>query len=80
MVYPAVDTVLPVDGAYCNGESPLPAQPWAENLFSTIKIVNNVLVKEVVTRDYDFHGDYIDTMSSQPLMQMDQILPKETMH
>ena len=26
----------------------------------TIKIVNNVLVKEVVTRDYDFHGDYID--------------------
>ena len=48
--------------------------------FSTIKIVNNVLVKEVVTRDYDFHGDYIDTMSSQPLMQMDQILPKETMH
>jgi len=48
--------------------------------FSTIKIVNNVLVKEVVTRDYDFHGDYIDTMSSQPLMQMEQILPKETMH
>ena len=48
--------------------------------FSTIKIVNNVLVKEVVTRDYDFHGDYVDTMSSQPLMQMDQILPKETMH
>ena len=48
--------------------------------FSTIKIVNNVLVKEVVTRDYDFHGDYIDTMSSQPLMKIDQIMPKETMH
>ena len=38
------------------------------------------LVKEVVTRDYDFHGDYIDTMSSQPLMKMEQVLPKETMH
>ena len=48
--------------------------------FSTIKIVNNVLVKEVITRDYDFHGDYIDSISSQPLMKMDQILPKETMH
>ena len=48
--------------------------------FSTIKIVDNVLVKEVVTRDYDFHGDYIDTMSSQPLMKMEQVLPKETMH
>ncbi|MAJ57835.1 MAG: hypothetical protein CMI74_07200 [Candidatus Pelagibacter sp.] len=48
--------------------------------FSTIKIVNNVLVKEVVTRDYDFFGDYIDSRSSQPLAQLDKIITKETMH
>ena len=48
--------------------------------FSTIKIVDNVLVKEVVTRDYDFFGDYIDSRSSQPLAQLDKIITKETMH
>tara|TARA_R100000773_G_C4220382_1_gene119058 strand:+ start:3926 stop:4138 length:213 start_codon:yes stop_codon:yes gene_type:complete len=48
--------------------------------FSTIKIVKNVLVREVITRDYDFFGDYIDSRSSEPLAQLDKILPKETMH
>jgi|TARA_A100000172_G_scaffold73598_1_gene55233 hypothetical protein len=47
--------------------------------FSTIKIVNGTIVKEIVTRDYDFYGDYIDSMSSQPLVQIEMI-PKEMLH
>jgi len=47
--------------------------------FSTIKIVNGTIVKEIVTRDYDLHGDYTDSMSSQPLVQIEMI-PKEMLH
>ena len=47
--------------------------------FSTIKSVNGTIVKEIVTRDYDLHGDYIDSMSSQPLVQIEMI-PKEMLH
>lgn len=47
--------------------------------FSTIKIVNGTIVKEIVTRDYDFYGDYVDSMVSEPLVQIEMI-PKEMLH
>ena len=47
--------------------------------FSTIKIVDGVIVKETVTRDYDFYGDYHDAHISQPLVQI-QMIPKEMLH
>jgi len=47
--------------------------------FSTIKIVDGVIVKETVTRDYDFYGDYHDSHISQPLVQI-QMIPKEMLH
>ena len=47
--------------------------------FSTIKIVNGTIVKEIVTRDYDFYGDYVDSMVSEPLVQI-QMIPKEMLH
>ena len=42
--------------------------------FSTIKIVDGVIVKETVTRDYDFYGDHHDAHISQPLVQIQMMV------
>ena len=47
--------------------------------FSTIKIVDGVIVKETVSRDFDFYGEYIDSFTSQPIVQI-HMIPKEMLH
>ena len=47
--------------------------------FTTYKIKNEMLVRETVTRRYDFFGDYHDDFSSEPMVQIAKI-PKKCLH
>jgi len=47
--------------------------------FTTYKIKNDMLVRETVTRRYNFFGDYQDDFSSEPMIQIPKI-PKELLH
>ena len=47
--------------------------------FTTYKIKNDMLVRETVTRRYNFFGDYQDDFSSEPMIQIPKI-PKKLLH
>ena len=47
--------------------------------FTTFKIKDNMLVRETITRRFDFFGDYQDDFSSEPIVQIANI-PKECLH
>ena len=47
--------------------------------FTTFKIKGNMLVRETITRRFDFFGDYEDDFSSEPIFQIANI-PKECLH
>ena len=47
--------------------------------FTTFKIKDNMLVRETITRRFDFFGDYQDDFSSEPIVQIGKI-PKEMLH
>tara|TARA_R100000329_G_C7602705_1_gene213771 strand:+ start:165 stop:374 length:210 start_codon:yes stop_codon:yes gene_type:complete len=47
--------------------------------FTTFKIKDNVLVRETVTRRYDFFGDYQDDFSSEPMVHIAK-MPRECLH
>tara|TARA_R100001163_G_C4887551_1_gene82064 strand:+ start:279 stop:488 length:210 start_codon:yes stop_codon:yes gene_type:complete len=47
--------------------------------FTTFKLRDGVLIRETVTRRYDFFGDYHDDSSSEPILQVQQI-PREHLH
>tara|TARA_R100001443_G_scaffold43539_1_gene56615 strand:- start:538 stop:747 length:210 start_codon:yes stop_codon:yes gene_type:complete len=47
--------------------------------FTTFKIKGNMLVRETITRRFDFFGDYQDDFSSEPIVQIANI-PKECLH
>ena len=47
--------------------------------FTTFKIKDNMLVRETITRRFDFFGDYQDDFRSEPIVQIGKI-PKEMLH
>ena len=47
--------------------------------FVTFRLKEDVLVRETVTRRFDFFGDYHDNSSSEPIVQIANI-PKECLH
>jgi hypothetical protein len=47
--------------------------------FVTFRLKKDVLVRETVTRRFDFFGDYQDDSSSEPIFQLHKT-PKECLH
>ena len=47
--------------------------------FTTFKLREGTLLKETVTRRFDFFGDYHDDFSSEPILQVQKV-PKEMLH
>ena len=47
--------------------------------FTTFKLREGTLLKETVTRRFDFFGDYQDHFSSEPIVQIGKI-PKKCLH
>ena len=46
---------------------------------TTFKLREGTLLKETVTRRFDFFGDYHDDFSSEPILQVQKV-PKEMLH
>ena len=51
----------------------------AKKSVATFKLREGMLLKETVTRRFDFFGDYHDDFSSEPIVQVQKI-PKECLH
>ena len=47
--------------------------------FTTFKLREGTLLKETVTRRFEFFGDYHDDFSSEPILQVQKV-PKEMLH
>ena len=47
--------------------------------FITIKIVDGVIIREVVTRNFEWNGNYIDHKETEPIVNL-EIIPKHMLN